>query len=84
MKPLAAKVAQSLLMFSILLVGAWMLIIVSLMVGSIVASWHGSNESGDMLYGFTLYPSEATIALLVMLISAIFWASRVFHWRNPS
>jgi len=67
------------LMFSILLIAAWTVIIVSLMVWSVVAS----NESGDMLYGFAFYPREAIIALLIMLVAAIFWASRVFHWRTP-
>jgi len=58
-------------------------IIVSLMVGSIVASWHSDNTGVDFAYGFAFYPREAIIALLIMLVAAIFWASRVFHWRTP-
>jgi hypothetical protein len=79
-KPFATKVAQSLLMFSILLIAAWTLIIVSLMVWSIVASWHSNNAGVD--FAFALYPREVIIALLVMLVASIFWASRVFRWRG--
>jgi membrane-bound metal-dependent hydrolase YbcI (DUF457 family) len=80
--PFATKVAQSLLMFGVLLVCVLTLLFVSLMVWSIVAFWHSDNAGPDIL--FAVYPRQLIIPLLIMLIAATFWASRVFHWRNPS
>jgi len=76
------KFAQSLLMFSILLVFVWALIIVVLITVSVVAGWGSGNAGVDFAYGFAFYPHEGSIALSIMFIAAIFLASRIFHWGS--